>query len=254
MVSVSVLQNGASAKLALEPFPHMVIEPALPKELYDQLARDYPEEAVIRQGGHESEFNCRYLAPKALAEGELSPLWRSFLEYHISPAFFREATGLILPALEKCYPDRLDFIKGASTVPRGTGKADIDLETQFVVNLPCEESVRSPHLDNPRELFAILFYMRPEGDLSTGGNLEIYDRRVPEVRIQGRREANREDLDLVETVSYGTNKVLLFLNTASSFHGVSPRREITHNRRYVNIIAEVSKNRDILLRRKKPWF
>ena len=63
-----------------------------------------------------------------------------------------------------------------------------------------------------------------------------------------------EDLSLVETLTYGTNKVLLFLNTAISFHGVSPRPASTNNRRYVNIMAEVSKRRDLLLRRKKPWF
>ena len=164
MTSVSVLQNAGSAALNMTPFPHMVIEPALPADLYAELARDYPEEAVIRQGGHESETNCRYFAAPALAGQDLTPLWREFLQYHTSPAFYREATELIMPALEAWYPDRLDFIRGARTVARDLGKGDIDLDTQFVINLPSEETVRSPHLDNPRELFALLFYMRPEGD------------------------------------------------------------------------------------------
>lgn len=239
----------------MEPFPHMVIEPALPSELYAQLARDYPEQSVIRQGGHESEFVCRYPAPRALADQHLSPLWTSFLHYHTSLEFFREAVELVVPALEKWYPERLHFIRRASTVPRGMGKGDIELETQFVVNLPCEQSVRTPHLDNPRELYAIFFYMRLEDDRSTGGDLEMYNRRVPSVRMHGRREASPDDLSLAKTISYGANKALLFLNTPVSFHGVSPRRAIERNRRYVNIIAEVSKIRNLLMRRKeKPWY
>ncbi len=254
MTSISVIQNGDSASLRMEPFPYLLIEPALPEDLYAELARDYPEQAVVRQGGHESETNCRYFAAAALAGQDLSPIWRSFLEYHVSPAFYREATELIMPALEKWYPDRLDFIRRAHAVARDMGKGDIDLDTQFVINLPCDESVRSPHLDNPRELFAILFYMRPEDDESCGGDLEIYDRRIPEVRMRGFREASPADLTLADTVSYGTNKVLMFLNTAVSYHGVSPRTGSGTNRRYMNIMAEVSKRRDLLLRRKKPWF
>jgi len=107
MTSISVLQNGASASLNMTPFPHVVIEPALAGQV-------------------------------------LSPLWRSFLEHHVSPAFYREATELIVPALKEWHPDRLDFIRRARTVARDMGKGDIDLDSQFVINLPSEKTSRSP--------------------------------------------------------------------------------------------------------------
>ncbi len=254
MASYSILQNADPRQLSMQPFPYLVIEPALPNPLYAELARQYPVAAVVGQGGHESETNCRYFGRPALTGTDLSPRWRSFFEHHVSSAFYREAVEVLMPALQRYYPERLDFIRRASTVLRHTGTADIDLETQFVVNLPSDDSVRSPHLDNPRELFAILFYMRPESDTSQGGDLELYESRVRPVRMRGVREANPDDLNLAKTISYGPNKAVIFLNTASSYHGVSARPGTRTNRCYVNIIAEVSKRRGYLLRRKKPWF
>ena len=238
----------------MAPFPHIVIEPALPAETFAQLARDYPEDWVVEKGGHESDFTCRYFTREALSEGRLPPLWADFVRYHTSDAFFREAVQLLMPALETWYPERLDFIRRARTVPRGMGAGDIELETQFVVNLPCAESVRSPHLDNPRELYALLFYMRRDDDSSSGGDLEVFERRDAEVRMHGRREADPGNLGLAKSIAYAPNKTLLFLNTPQSFHGVSPRRDMLRNRRYLNIIAEVSKRRGVLLRKEKPWF
>jgi hypothetical protein len=126
------------------PFPHLVIKPALPREVFDRLAREFPEDIAIGKGGHESERTCRYFARDALGEGKLSPLWQDFLRHHTSAAFFDEAVSLLLPALEAWYPERLDFISRAGTVPRGLGRGDIELETQFAVNLPCDETLRTP--------------------------------------------------------------------------------------------------------------
>lgn len=73
--------------------------------------------------------------------------------------------------------------------------------------------------------------------------------------MHGRREVSPQDLKLTMPIAYSANKAVLFLNTPQSFHGVSPRRGAQQNRRYINIIAEVSKCRDFLLRHKeKPWF
>ena len=254
-MDISVLQNGSQASLIMEPFPHMVIEPALPPAIYGQLSEEYPEPLIVGRGGYKMQPACRYFAHDALGEGKISPLWTSFLRYHTSEAFFRQAADLLAPALERRYPHQLEFIRNAGTTPRNMGKSDIELECQFVVNLPCEQTVRTIHIDNPRELYAVLFYMRHADDRSTGGDLQLYKRKGKTVDYRGVREADPEAIDWVKDIGYGANKVVMFLNTPQSFHGVSPRSDEPINRRYMNIISEIPKRKGTLFRTKtKPWF
>ncbi len=255
-MSLSVLQNGSRASLTMEPFPHLVIEPALPGEVYEQLAVEYPESTVIEQGGHEHGFTCRYFGHQALGEKRISPLWASFVRYHASGEFFRKVVALLEPALERHYPRRLGFLQSATTTLREEGKADIELECQFVVNLPSRDTVRTIHLDNPRELYALLFYMRSAEDRAAGGDLELYENMGTSVRLHGKREVDPGHVRRVKEVPYATNKVVLFLNTAASFHGVSPRVGSARNRKYLNIIAELPRRTQgvVFSKRTTPWF
>ena len=254
-MNLSVVQNGARASLALDPFPHAIIDPALPWDAYERLAAEYPEALVIEQERDEQGHTCRYRGARALREGRIPRLWESFVRQNTSTAFFRDLVALLEPALQRFYPERLPFLRSSTTALRQAGTADMDLECQFVVNLPSQETVRSAHLDNPRELYAVLFYMRSAEDDATGGDLELYEKVEAGVRYGPRREADPTQLRRVAQVPYAANRAVVFLNTPASFHGVSPRRGGTVNRRYMNIIAELPRKKGLLGRKKTtPWF
>ena len=230
----------------MDPFPYVVIDNALPDPIFERLLREFPEQTVIEQGGLYDGHTHRFLAESVLNSEQIPQIWKEFVAFHTSDRCYREAIDFLEPALASCYAERLKFIRRAKTGIRNVGDGDIMLDCQFVLNRPNVETSRTIHLDNPKELYAMLLYVRSPGDTVKGGDLQIYRARHGSVGISGVREANPDDLELIEEVPYAANRLALFLNTPKSFHGVSVREPGGINRRSMNIIAELPK--------KKSWF
>ena len=103
-------------------------------------------------------------------------------------------------------------------------KNDFNLDAQFVINTPVEKksSVIEPHLDNPIEFFAGLLYMRNNNDDSTGGNLCTYNFKKNPI-FYGKSRVKNENVTLIEEIEYKPNRLVLFINTLQSLHGVSEK-------------------------------
>jgi hypothetical protein len=115
-------------------------------------------------------------------------------------------------------------------------------DCQFVVHEPVDSSgtSRTPHVDNPVEIYAGLLYMRPRTDNSTGGNFTIH-KTTGEIKEVNKSLGRQVDNDLhspVKTVPYNRNTFCMFLNVKDSVHSVSPRLQPTQRRRSINIIGE----------------
>ena len=81
------------------------------------------------------------------------------------------------------------------------------MDCQFSINSAVTEvsSVRGPHLDSPNKLFAGLFYMRQQGDTSTGGELDFYrlkNGRWPRPKLS---RIAMDHLEHVDRISYSAN-------------------------------------------------
>src|SRR3546814_5931604 len=73
------------------PFPHVVIEDCLPWDLYRRLLEARPAyEAILK--GREPGSNKRIdrNAKDLLADYTLAPVWREFIEFHTSQAFWQQ--------------------------------------------------------------------------------------------------------------------------------------------------------------------
>jgi hypothetical protein len=84
-------------------------------------------------------------------------------------------------------------------------KGDIILDAQFVVNTPVTKmsSVRPAHVDSEDEICAGLLYMRESGDMTEGGNLDIYKfRHAPAF---GGHYAPLSDVTVEDSVGYAAN-------------------------------------------------
>lgn len=253
-MNLSVLQKATKADLNMDPFPHVVIENALPEPIYKQLLDEFPEQAVIDRGGLFDGHTHRLLAPDVINAKDVPGIWEEFFKFHVSQQCYREAIELLEPALASFYPEKLDAIRKARTAVRNVRNSDIELDCQFVLNRPNEDTSRTTHLDNPRELYAMLLYVRPPEDTANGGDLQIYRTRHDHVGMTGVREANPDDLEWVKDVTYAANKLVLFLNTPKSFHGVSVREPGNCNRRSINIIAELPKKKSWFGNKKAEWY
>ena len=259
----SVLANVTAADIVRTPFPHVVIDNCLPEEYYQALAAAYPPMNAILQlcrtnphrafsfVGEVEEQNSRYdLSAFQILDrpGRVSKIWLDFVRYHTSGAFFQEVATLFGKEIRLAYP----FLEEAVGRPlvewssgvRHASDCDISLDCQIGINTAVSRasSVRRVHTDAPVELFAILLYFKGDDDDTQGGDLQLYRWKDQGVRLFLKEEVHESDAELVATIEYQTNTMVMFLNTMDSLHAVTPRQPSAHIRRLVNIIGEVDKS------------
>lgn len=236
--NISVLQRFQPHHLHLEPFPYIMIEDALPQELYHQLAEQYPESSL---GGHTHGFSDFRYYQKDFTDEHVTPLWQEFVAFHSSRAFKDQVVRAIEPGLRKLYPEITDKYLEVDTILRHTGKPKgvAAMEVQFVMNSADTEKIRTPHLDQGRELFACLFYMKKPDDTSIGGDLYIYEKIAPDFQFRSGRLAPEDQIRPVASMPYRANNLVIFLNSSNSIHGVGPRTNAQVIRRYVNITCHI---------------
>ena len=228
----------------------------MPEHYYRQLSDEYPADddiiernswrnkGIVRQ--NQREDIC---AHQALASGSLvSDAWREFVQYHTSRRFFQEVIGLLGPEINTTYP-LLERTIGKTLGDCATGirfdperdHGEISLDCQIGINTPVttKSSVRRVHTDAVEELYAMLLYFRREDDDFTGGDLEIYRWKESARRRFVGAGVEEKDAELVTTIKYEANTLIVFINSEISLHAVSDRGVTARSRRLVNIIGEV---------------
>lgn len=227
--------------LEMIPYPHFVIENALPEDLYDHLEREWPKKQLLNTRPYDNGICYRLKSDEMLKPLMVPNVWREFAEYHTSVEFFQqvaEVFGDLMPKLHEVEK---------TLSPRGwdKGQDTIGTDCQTVMHEPIGYSSRTPHIDNPREIYAGLLYMPYSNDNSKGGEFQIHQTNgdVTAVNKSGGREVSEEVRGrIVKRVPYKRNTFVMFLNNSSkSVHSVSPRENATTYRRSVNIIAEFNK-------------
>lgn len=237
-MTLDVTQRIDKHSLILDPCPFFSVPDALPWDLYQNLVDQYPEDHMTKDG--KTHFQARRYRQHEFQPGTITPLWAEFIAYHNSVEFKNRVLELFEPALDRYYKDYKSLWQQATVVPRHSTPshaiAAVAMEVQFVLNGQQEQTVRTVHLDNSRELFAALLYMRKPQDHSQGGDIQIYKKLVDRPQFD-RREVNPDQVTAVATVPYQANHMILFLNTVDSLHGVTPRIGANCVRRYINIDA-----------------
>ena len=80
-----------------DPYPHIIIEEALPWNLYEELENTFPEEQVLHTIPFDSDICYRMKADQLLARAFHSEVWKKFTEYHTSADWFKEVYELFKP-------------------------------------------------------------------------------------------------------------------------------------------------------------
>lgn len=232
----SVLGALVERRDRVQPFPYIAgrLDPAY----LEQIEKNFPDPQDVILG-RAARPNALYQrsAAEVLGDESTSPFWREFFELHTGERFLNELFLLFVDQIRARYP-QLEALPLKAGV-RNRDKAPFRLDCQFAVNTPPEEtsSVRGPHVDDPKELYAGLVYLG-------GGALDIY-RWKKDRAFTGRpgmvkkAEAEPEAVEIIETVECLPGTVLFFLNGPDSVHGVAPRMKGDGYRKYLNIIGEV---------------
>ena len=225
-----------------DPYPHVIIEDALPWDLYENLEAEFPEKTLLATDPFDNGICYRLKADKLLSLTFESGLWRDFAEYHTSAEWFNEVNELFKPympgVLHKTFTEDDLGARGWADENK-----NIWTDCQAVIHKPIEEkSTRTPHIDNPMEMWAGLLYMPCPDDQSTGGEFQIYSTQSSVQKVDKKAGRQIYDSDLgtvIKTIPYKRNTFVMFANNSpNTVHGVSLRQNATLNRRSVNIIGE----------------
>lgn len=251
--ALSVLQRANRSDVKSTPFPHIILRNALPDALYEELANSFPSSQVLGIDSSQNNTRWNYASRKVRKNTALPQLWRDFIAYHSSQAFFDEIADLFYEDVHRLYPERYPTRESLTSLRAGIRKLDgfwdkdILTDAQISGNTPVTtaSSVRSTHVDNGDKLYSGLFYMRPAGYDAVGGDLTISrfkdDYSTPEKRYALFEGSYVDDshVDHLETVRYDKNTVVLFINSLESLHGVTVRQPSDKSRLFVNLIGEI---------------
>ncbi|WP_421761140.1 hypothetical protein [Devosia sp.] len=249
--SLSLLQRATPADVKTSPYPLLVLDGALPVELYTALEKSFP--STLAMGVYDKKNNHRwnYSNSKARRNWLIPQIWKQFLAYHSSQQFYDEIIALFEGPIKKAYPGRFEngelgkMRAGARNVDP-EGSRDVFLDAMISGNSPVTvaNSVRTTHVDAGDKLFSGLLYMRPDGYDAIGGDLTI-SRFRPEytadkmANFRGQYVYDEDRVEVIETVPYAKNRLVLFINTLDSLHGVTVRQPTRHQRLFVNLVGEV---------------
>jgi hypothetical protein len=248
--SFSVLQRAAKVHVRTKPFPCIVIDDALPGDLYAALAESRPA-AETGNDANNMRWNCS--AASVTQTSGITQLWKSFIAYHTSSAFYQEVIDVFGDSISSFYPRRFSTsgaLRGLRAGVRGIDAFkthDVLLDAQISGNTPVTEagSVRTTHVDEGAKLFSGLFYMRLDDDDSLGGDLTINRFKDDFAGSKERfglfegKYVNEQHCDVCEIVPYARNRLVLFMNSLDSLHGVTIRHPTPHPRLFVNFVGEI---------------
>ncbi|TKT69902.1 2OG-Fe(II) oxygenase [Aquamicrobium sp. LC103] len=246
---MDVLSRASRLDLQLNPFPHLVIQDALPPNLYAELSASFPPPKIIagRQAAAKLASNRRYSMsawPLMLREDVAAP-WKTFLERHTAPDFVRTVVALFAGHWDERVASRLKIASEDGTVgllyrdanAGGRILADARIEINAPVSADAS-SARGAHLDTPNRLYSGLFYLREEGDDSTGGELELFRWKSRPTEILDVNELPPDSVERVTAIPYRANQLVIFPQSIHALHGVGIRHTTPHIRRYVFITSE----------------
>ena len=243
---LSVLQNFKPENLKTNPFPYIYIPEVLPWDLYERLEAEYPEQHCTKGETH-GFGTMRYMQHEFDYENVVTPLWRDFAAYHTSKEYKDELIRAFRVPMTDLYPKGrfaedlyTKYIRSDVSPRRAPVGSTVRMEIQFVMNAIDHKHIRTPHVDQSKELFACLFYFKKPEDKGEDGGLNIYRNTAGKQwrRVTG-REAVPEDIKAVDHIPYKRNTMVCFLNSVDSLHGVTPRNNPSHIRRYVNIDGHI---------------
>jgi hypothetical protein len=248
--SLSLLQTINRSQVLTEPFPHVVIENALPDELHTELRRTFPSRHTLGVNIGQNERWSTSLRELREIAG-ITDLWRNFVEYHASRDFLNEVLDLFGESIVELYPrtfESVDDIRSRPVVVRGVGleaQGELHLDSQVSGNTPATQCgvPRGIHFDSTESLWAGLYYLRSDADDSSGGDLELW--KWPDFySFRKKSSLYREGMNpkyarRFRTIPYKSNTFVFLINSIDSLHSVTERFPTPHTRQFLNLVCSL---------------
>ncbi len=211
-------------EIRTDPSPHLFIENVLPDEFYDALRAHLPVKSDVYKGWaigkavgrtHYQQRKQIYIHNRDMLERfdlgslEVREFWLNLQTWFMS----RELQQLMLAPFETWLEERF----GGQVLPQeGT------VVTNGMINFHEAGYFIGPHPDTKDRIVTAIFYLAEDGAPEEMGT-HFYRPKDPAYTSVSHGEFS--DFNRVSTAPYRRNSAVLFLRTATSYHGVEPISE-----------------------------
>ncbi|MDH5693433.1 MAG: hypothetical protein OEZ47_10050, partial [Gammaproteobacteria bacterium] len=211
-----VLEKIQNTKIETDPFPHLVVDKLFPDDYYKELLRKFPSKdqmipisETARTGSAYSNrlvtlFEKEHFKRLDIAKREF---WRELGAWLYHEEFMQGVLDVFWPFIK----DRVEEVSKLTGVSRISGDALI-VNDQFGYGI-------GPHTDMLRRLITFLFYLPPDDQFRRHGT-SIYVPVEKGFESDGTRHFERGLFKQRALVEFVPNRLLLFVRTNNSFHGV----------------------------------
>ena len=232
MSELCVLQN--LKKVDHDPWPHIIIENALPENIHNELLNTLPNDRLDLQEAVDKHGKLTWLLHELHKEKyPVSNIWKEFIHYHTSVEFVNK----VFNVFGKTYGEHMAMTNRDNPKQQ----SNYFTEFSFVKHPPVNNvSSRTPHTDNKKEIYAGLLYLKDHNDRSIGGDFCIH--KPGSLRMQGKLEYTYPG-PIVKRCAYKSNNFVMFWNGRDTQHSVSPRQNAEHPRWSINMISRYTGTR-----------
>ncbi|MGE5477118.1 MAG: 2OG-Fe(II) oxygenase [Bacteroidales bacterium] len=247
----SLLSGVTPADIRLDPYPHVVKQDVFDEDTHRALSEGFPGFHQIgwadQRRAPPSNHRYQLSAWPILNHTDLPQVWKDFVRLHSSPEFYAQVVELF----RDHWPEALKQALGGDLLGHAMGllmrddfpKARILQDSRCEVNTPVTagpSSSRGPHLDTLNRIYTCLYYLRLPEDDAVGGDLELFRWKNGPIANIDVYALPADAVEVVATVPYRANQMVIFPQGISAIHGVGIRHPTPHIRRYVFTSAEIA--------------
>src|SRR3989338_1222137 len=146
--NLNVLQNyRKDLHYSDKPFPHVIIQDALPNELYLKLLSKHPEKQLLDNKYQRPSNAWRISLYEMGEEFKMDDIWKRFMEYHTSDAFYKQLIDIFRDDILKHYSRDVakEILIATPQTRTKKNRKHIVTDCQLVLNKPSDKTSRTPH-------------------------------------------------------------------------------------------------------------
>jgi hypothetical protein len=245
--------NFSATQIRFEPYPLLVLRPALEPGWYRQLCDDYPDRSLFVT--HPKYDYKLSLSEKFGRENYTRFIagtrsWNRFHAWLKSEEFIRATVDFLLS-----HGIDLDLDRSFESVPKRVGRALVSaargrlpalaprLRSRFEFSvLAADGGEVAPHTDTPKKIITLVLSMIKDGEWNSAlGGLDVNRARDERYAFNwSNRNVPWESVEVLETIPFVPNQCMIFVKTFNSLHSVRRMNEAGSDalRKSVTIVIE----------------
>jgi FkbM family methyltransferase len=223
-----ILKKISAAEITTDPFPYTVIDNIFPDEYFKKILDLFPTEnqlVSLSETGRVSAGSYDQRLVTLFNKEHFSKLDEERKKFYTELSSWLYSSEFIGTVVQKFLPWCANRL---AQIHEKKGRLEIHGDALLVSDRTRYEI--GPHTDAPHRLISFLFYL-PKNEKDRKLGTSIYTSKDPGFVCPGGPHYNFADFNKINTIEFIPNRLLMFVRTARSFHGVEPILEEKTDRR-----------------------